>query len=193
MHGEGAAASLYSEILAAPDGSSERLQKLQDAKPDDFKAACPTEWHGPEQEQFLQEWIHLEPALGGLNLRAVSALSRDTIAMVGRRRGLSEAAAEALKVLSAIQRRPSPNGTKVAKSIPHAERADVLGMLMTEMRRHSDWSSPPPELNGSILLAQEDAALWTDLHRFLTANGGASPKPWLRTVLRGNRSTGGPA
>ena len=60
--GEGAAASLYSEILGAPDGSSVRLQKLQDAKPDEFKAACPPEWQGPEQEQFLQEWLLLEPA-----------------------------------------------------------------------------------------------------------------------------------
>lgn len=182
--GDKAAASLYSEVLAASDGTSARVQAMQDAGEEAFKSACPAEWQGLEQERFLREWVALQPALGGADLRGVCALSRDTIAMVGRRRGLSAVAAEALKVLAAVRRLPSPSATKTAEAIPSLERADVLQMLLAQMRRHIDWSASPAELNGAQVLGQLDVSLRMELHGFLKSMGGAKPAPWLVTTLR---------
>lgn len=182
--GDKAAASLYSEVLTSPDGMSARVGAMQDADRDGFKAACPPEWQGAEQERFLMEWVALQPPLGGQDLRGVCALSRDTIAMVGRRRGLSEAAAGTLKVLAAVRRLPSVNATNVAGAIPPLERAEVMRTLLAQMRRHPDWSAPPAELNGAIILGQVDGALRAELHGFLKSVGGAKPAPWLASVLR---------
>ena len=182
--GEAAAISLYSEILTSVDGASARLQAMQNADEDGFRASCPAEWQGGEKEEFLRDWVKLEPLLGGEDLRRVSALSRDTIAMLGRRRGLSEAAAVALKILAAVARLPSPNADSVARAVPAEERAAVLGVLLTAMRRHADWSTQPPEYNGSYLLARQDDALWHELQEFLKAKGGAKPAPWLASALR---------
>jgi predicted KAP-like P-loop ATPase len=152
--GDRAAASLYSEVLASPGGTSDRIRVMQEADKADFKAACPEEWQGAEQERFLSEWVSLEPRLSGMDLRGVSALSRDTIAMVGRRRGLSAEAAQAVSVLSMVKRLPSPNANTTAAGIPPTERAEVFSLLTTAMRRQADWSSPPPELNGAMVLAK---------------------------------------
>jgi hypothetical protein len=157
---------------------------MEEADEKGFKAACPTEWQGMEQERFLREWASLRPSLAGLDLRGVSALSRDTIAMVGRRRGLSAEASAALKVLAAVKRLPSPNADKVAKTIPPLERAEALAVLLSAMRRHTDWSKPPPELNGAQVLSKLDAGLTGRLREFLIDMGGIKPAPWLSSVLR---------
>ena len=182
--GDRAAASLYSEVLASPGGTSERIRSMQDAGEVDFKAACPEEWQGAEQERFLSEWVHLEPQLAGVDLRGVCALSRDTIAMVGRRRGLSAAAATALTALSMVKNLPSPSADKIAAGIPPAERAEVFSLLMTGMRRQVDWSSRPPELNGAMVLAKLDPLVAKELHGILGDRLGVKPPPYVVSLMR---------
>jgi predicted KAP-like P-loop ATPase len=182
--GDKAAASLYSEVLASPDGTSNRIRAMQEADVADFKTGCPEEWQGPEQERFLSEWVGMQPRLSGVDLRGVSALSRDTIAMVGRRRGLSVAAGQAVAALSMVKKLPSPNADKIAVAIPPAERADVFGLLMTGMRRQADWTSPPPELNGALVLAKLDSAIAKELRRVLGDKLGVKPPPYLVSLMR---------
>ncbi|HVE23099.1 MAG TPA: P-loop NTPase fold protein [Acidocella sp.] len=182
--GDRAAASLYSEVLASPGGTSDRIRVMQEADKADFKAGCPEEWHGAEQERFLSEWVSLEPQLSGVDLRGVSALSRDSIAMVGRRRGLSAEASQAMSALSMVKRLPSPTADKIAAGIPPAERADVFSLLMTAMRRQADWNSPPPELNGALVLAKLDPAIGRELRGILEDKLGAKPPPYVVSLLR---------
>lgn len=189
--GERAAASLYSDVQAAPDGRSARLHALQTAGLDGLKSACPPDWQGAEQERFLGEWVFLEPLLGGLDLRAVSHLSRDTMAMAGRRRGLSGDAADALNVLSSVERLPSKAGSDAAGKVPAAERVDVMRLLLTAMRRHDDWKRPPPELNGARLLARGDEDCNREFRAFLTGVGGANPAPWLKLLQEHKDPSGG--
>jgi predicted KAP-like P-loop ATPase len=182
--GDRAAASLYSEILASPGGTSDRIRAMQEADKADFKSGCPEEWQGVEQERFLNEWIRLEPQLSGVDLRGVSALSRDTIAMVGRRRGLSAEAGQAASALSMVRRLPSPSADKTAAGIPPAERAEVFSLLMTAMRRQTDWSTPPPELNGAMVLAKLDTTIGKELRRVLADKLGVKPPPYVVSLLR---------
>lgn len=182
--GDRAAASLYSEVLASPAGTSERIRIMQEANKADFKTACPEEWQGAEQERFLGEWVSLDPQLSGVDLRGVSALSRDTIAMVGRRRGLSAEASQAVSALSMVKRLPSPTADKTAAGIPPAERVEVFSLLMTAMRRQADWSSPPPELNGTMVLAKLDPAIGKELRGILEDKLGVKPPPYVVSLLR---------
>ena len=188
--GEVATASLYTDIQADPDGMSPRVKALEAASANEaaFAKAVPTDWAGPEQVLFLREWAALEPALGGKDLRAVSHLSRDTIALVGRRRGLSEAATAALKALSDVKKLPSPTADRTAAAIPPAERADVLAGLMTAMRQHKDWTKRPPEANGAVIVARLDPSLREEFGAFLMGMAGPKPAPWLRVFVEG----GGP-
>jgi len=189
--GDRAAASLYSEVLASPGGTSDRIRVMQEADKADFKAACPEEWQGAEQESFLSEWVSLEPRLSGVDLRGVSALSRDTIAMVGRRRGLSAEAAQAVSVLSMVRRLPSPNANTTAAGIPPTERAEVFSLLTTAMRRQADWSSPPPELNGAMVLAKLDPAIAKELRGVLEDKLGVKPPPYVVSLIRQLEPKGG--
>jgi predicted KAP-like P-loop ATPase len=166
--GETATAALYTDIQASPVGTSSRIRALEAAAHDAeaFAKAIPPDSSGAEQVQFLQDWTVLEPPLSDTDLRPVSYLSRDTVALAGRRRGLSEAAAAALKALSDVQRLPSPAADRTAAGIPPAERADVLAGLMTAMRQHKDWSKKPAEANGAVVLVRLDASLREELWKF---------------------------
>ncbi|PZR07818.1 MAG: NTPase KAP [Azospirillum brasilense] len=184
--GERAALALYSDIQGAEDGRSPRLQEMEKAGTDEgaFKTALPQDWTGPEQERFLREWVGLRPSLADVDLRGVSYLSRDTVMLAGRRRGLSQVSAEALKTLSAVERLPSPTAHRTALGIPTTERAEVMEALLTAMRRHKDWKQQPAEINGALVLARLDPELDATLRSFLREAGGTKTPPWINLLLK---------
>ena len=190
--GEKAAAMLYAEIQIAAEGASPLLCGMEEtvADEDGFRRMLPAEWAGAEQERFLREWTALQPSLSGVDLRGVSYLSRDTVALVGRRRGLSTTAAEALKALAAVQRLPSRAADEAARSVPAPERGDVMEALLAEMRRHKEWKQQPAEANGAQVLARLDPGLEARLHAFLREVGGAKPPAWIGFVLKSETGRG---
>lgn len=185
--GETATAALYTDIQGASEGKSSRISKLESAarKGNAFSATVPEDWAGPEQVQFLREWASLQPLLGDIDLRAVSHLSRDTVALAGRRRGLSETATGALTALSAVKRLPSPAADKAAAGIPPAERSEVLATLISAMRQHKDWGTRPPQANGAMVLGRLDPTLREELARFLIEMSGVKRPPWIKVLLEG--------
>ena len=72
----------------------------------------------------------------------------------------------------------------VEAGIPPAERAEVFSLLMTAMRRQADWSSPPPELNGTMVLAKLDPAIGKELRGILEDKLGVKPPPYVVSLLR---------
>lgn len=184
--GEKAALALYSDIQGAEDGHSPRLEKMEKAGSDEtaFRKALPQDWVGAEQERFLREWVGLRPSLAEVDLRGVSYLSRDTVMLAGRRRGLSAVSAEALRALSAVDRLPSPSARRTALGIPTTERVEVMEALLTAMRRHKDWKQQPAEVNGALVLAGLDPDLKSTLQDFLREAGGTKPPPWLGYILK---------
>jgi len=185
--GEKAAAVLYREVLAAPDGRSSRMATLEACEDQDaFARALPQEWQGAEAECFLRDWVRLSPPLADLDLSGLSYLSRDTVALAGRRSGLSPQAAEQLKALCAIEKLPSPAADRAALGVPAHERADVMDAIFTAMRRHKDWSqSPPRELNGARALARLDTGLAASLSGFLRGIAGPKPSAAIKVILDG--------
>ncbi len=182
--GEGAAVHLYSVIQTAVDGRPDLFEKLQNAStPEAFAALCPLPWQDKERVRFLQEWIGLEPSLAGHDLRPMLHLSRDTVALVGRRRGLSDAAAEALQVLGAAQRSSSIAGIEAVKKLPVEEARDVMDALVSDMRRHTDWSTRPEKWPGAQLLAQQVPSCAPILRAFAVQASGEKLHPWLNALL----------
>jgi len=181
--GEAASIHLYSAIQAAPDGCPDFLKAMEAADMGELSGASPTIWQDKEHQTFLADWIGLQPKITGHDLRPTLQLSRDTVALVGRRRGLSEAAAEVLKVLSAAERANSPVGVEEAKKIPPGERQLVMDALISELRSHSDWANRPAKWPGALLLANQYAACAPVLRAFvLQATGGNIPV-WLKATL----------
>jgi predicted KAP-like P-loop ATPase len=182
--GEGASVHLYSTIQTAQDGRPELFEKLQSATtPETFAAACPSSWQDKEHLRFLQEWIKLEPLLAGQDLRPTLHLSRDTVALVGRRRGLSEAATEGLQVLGAAARSNSLAAIEAIKKIPDEELRDVMDALISEMRSHGDWTTRPPKWPGASLLAQQAPSCAAALRAFALQASEGKPAPWLKAAL----------
>jgi predicted KAP-like P-loop ATPase len=181
--GEVASIHLYSAIQAATDGCPEFIKEMEAAKSGKLSTVSPTAWQDGEHQRFLAEWIGLEPQLTNHDLRPTLQLSRDTVALVGRRRGLSEVAAEALKILSAAGAANSPAGIDQAKIVPSEERQDVMDALISELRSHSDWDKRPAKWPGALLFATQYAACAPALRAFvLQATRGNIP-PWLRATL----------
>lgn len=182
--GEAASIQLYSMIQAADDGKPEALNKLQQAEtPEAFTAACPIEWATIDRSRFLQEWVKMEPLLGDTDLRPMLHLSRDTVALVGRRRGLSEVATEALKILGEARLASSPAALRAIERIPLSERRDVMDALISNMRSHINWNTRPPGWQGATALANIDRESALVLRKFVAASA-VSPQPaWLRVAL----------
>jgi predicted KAP-like P-loop ATPase len=185
--GEKAAAVLYREVLAAADGRSSRMAELEGCKDQAaFAKALPPEWQGAEAETFLRDWVLLRPPLADLDLSGLSYLSRDTVTLAGRRRGLSAQAAEQLKALCAIEKLPSRAADLAALGVPAHERAEVMDAIFSIMRRHKDWSQATPrELNGARALARLDPGLAASLSDFLRDVAGPKPSATIKVVLDG--------
>lgn len=183
--GEGASVALYSDIQSAGDGRSRLLTLLQETEEDEaFSKQIPKEWASPEQVRFLREWLQLEPKLAGVDLRPALHLSRDTLALIGRRRGLSETATKALEILAAATATNSPAAMRAAERIPTAERRDVMDALVSGMRGHTQWrDESPPGWAGAQVLARTDTGADQVLQAFVNSATEGTVPPWLKVAM----------
>ena len=55
---------------------------------------------------------------------------------------------------------------------------------MTGMRRQADWTSPPPELNGALVLAKLDPAIARELREVFGDKLGGRPPPYVVSLMR---------
>jgi hypothetical protein len=124
----------------------------------------------------------MEPILSDTDLRPMFHLSRDTVALVGRRRGLSESATEGLKILGEAQSASSPAALQAIERIPPIERRDVMDALISNMRSHTNWNTRPPGWQGATALAAADRESAFVLHKFAAAAIGRQPA-WLKLAL----------
>jgi predicted KAP-like P-loop ATPase len=179
-----AAAHLYREINASPDGKPEVLATLAQHLDDEhaFDEVCPKEWMA--SAAFVREWLALDPPLEGVNLRPLVYLSREAIPLRSLTGGLSEAAAEGLRVLLRTRKVASKSASASANSIPDVERVAVMRGLIESFRSHGDWLNPPAGIHGAIILAELSAEAAEDLRAFIRRANPKGTPPWLATHVR---------
>lgn len=175
---------LYQEINDASDGKPELLTKLTERVGDaeTFKTACPMEWQ--PHVDTIREWLKLEPPLGGVNLRPLVYLSRETISLRSLRSGLSAVAMASIKVLLKTDKMSSRKAVEAADAIPDAERVAAMSAMIETFRSHRDWLEAPEGFRGALILAKKSAEAAADLSAFIRRTNPDDLPPWLGTLVR---------
>ncbi|MBS0416936.1 MAG: NTPase KAP [Proteobacteria bacterium] len=178
----GAIAKMYALINDAAGGKPELISKLESLQDDPakFAEACPEEWK--KHSTFLVDWFGLSPSVGGIDLRPLVYLSRETTPLRGQASELSQIAAQAALRLRTIRTLASPAARVAIQSIPTGEHAGVMRDLIAVLRGHTDWKSKPDSFNGAQLLADANSAAAVELAAFLRDLPGQMP-PWLRAAI----------
>ncbi|ULU27684.1 KAP family P-loop NTPase fold protein [Dyella terrae] len=173
---------MYSLINEAPSGKPDLIATLEALRddPPKFIEVCPDEWK--KNATFLLDWFGLSPSLGGLDLRPLVYLSRETTPLRTQSAELSQAAARAALRLRSIRTLASPAAKEAIQSIPAGEHVGVMRDLIAVLRTHADWKGKPEAFNGAQLLADVNPAAAEELAAFVHGLPGQSP-PWLRAAI----------
>lgn len=178
----GAVKKLYSLINEAAQGKPElisMLEKLAD-DPKKFEEACPDEWS--KSIDFLHDWLGLKPALGGVDLRPLVYLSKETAVLRSVAGDMSQSSADAVLRLANVKTLSSPAAAMAIAGIAAGEHGAVMRELVASLRGHADWADRPDAINGAVLLADEDVDAGRQLSAFFSSLPGKK-SPWLKALL----------
>lgn len=146
---------LYNTINSSSDGKPKILEELEDLTNDidTFKSKLPKEWE--EHQDFLFSWFSLEPKLKGINLRPLVYLSKETVPLRTVTKGLSSDGEAALNTLLKVTNSSSKAAIQAIGNIPVGEESLVMGLILDELNKHTNWDSKPNGFIGAFLLAKE--------------------------------------
>lgn len=173
---------MYALINAAPSGKPDLIADLENLRddPDKFSESCPEEWK--KSAPFLIDWLGLNPTLGGVDLRPLVYLSRETTPLRAQSAELSQAGAEAALRLRSIRTLASPAAKSAIQSIPAGEHVGVMKDLIAVLRTHQDWVAKPEAFTGAQLLAEANIAAAKELRVFLKGLPRGVPL-WMRAAI----------
>lgn len=174
---------LYSLVNEASGGKPPLVATVESIAddPEKFEAALPSEWKA--QGPFLRDWMQLKPSLGGVDLRPLVYLSKETTVLRSVGSGLSQAAAEAVRILASAKTFSSPAATQAIAAVPSSELGGVMRELVAVLGEQADWSKRPYAFNGSIMLADAHPEVAGQLVALVKALPGKKA-PWLTTLLK---------
>lgn len=178
-----AVSTLYNEINATADGKPEIFEKLESSKEDfeQFEKLLPSEWE--KYKWFIFDWINLEPTLSNRDLRPLVYLSKETVPLRVISKGLSEPATQAFNLLLRTNNVSSRAALQVINLIPNGEEVKVMGLILDELRKHSNWTQKPNGYAGVFLLARQMEETRTQFKAFFS-EVMPIPKPWFKTSVK---------
>jgi|SRR5882724_9110547 len=160
---EDATRALY-QLVMEDDEPETRLMPA--AKLKKKPSGLPESWK--RFEEFIHEWQQMEPLFDGtVDLKPAVFLSREVMAPAVTRRGLSEAAREAVITLSKATSLTSPVAQRLVVNLSPTDRAPVMSQLIENMRQ-ADWTKPVAGLHGVLILAKEAPSLIPELKSFVS-------------------------
>lgn len=167
----------------AQSGKVELLKSLEATLFEDdeaFESQLPKEWQ--KHKAFIQDWLKLDPPLGGVDLRAVFYLSRETLPVQPISAGLSPAAVSALEVLRKTVSMTSKVSQGAISALNPGEKEGVMEELCLSMNRNPEWIKIRADFRGAVLLARESGEAHARLVRFV----GSLPKvpPWMASLMK---------
>jgi predicted KAP-like P-loop ATPase len=178
-----AISKLYGLVNEASEGKSALIIKLETLtdEPKQFEEALPGEWKG--HIAFLHDWMQLKPALGGVDLRPLVYLSKETTALRAVGGDLSQAAADAVRVLVNVRTMASPAASMAITAIPPGEEAGVMRELVAVLRAQTDWSKRPNAFSGAAIFANANPQVAGQLAALIGGLPGKKPA-WLTAQLK---------
>jgi predicted KAP-like P-loop ATPase len=179
--------AFHDAINTAMDGKPGFLTKIEasDVDPARMKDHCPDSWH--VHMDFVRDWVGLEPALGGVDLKPAVYLARETVPLRIVGSALSPNARKAVDVLRVAPSLSSMAARDAIKELDATDRSLVMDRLVAEMRRNPDWSRLRADFRGAVILADAAPEAATGLARFVRSLPLERLPAWMRTMLREKR------
>lgn len=181
---DGEAIRAFGRLVSdAQNGRVDLLKSLETSLFEDdqaFENQLPKEWQ--KHKSFIRDWLKLDPPLGGVDLRAVFYLSRETLPIQHVSAGLSAAALEALDVLRKTASMNSKASKAALANIDAGEMADLMDELCASMKRDLDWTRIRADFRGAVLLAKASPEAHARLMRFVEAL--PSIPMWMTNLMK---------
>ena len=141
---------------------------------------CPKEWQ--KYLAVLEDWVRLEPTLGGVDLRPAVYLARETVPLRIGSGTLSPAARQAVDELLTTSTLASTAARDAVKLVDPSEHMAMMDTLIAEMRKNSDWAKNRSDFRGAVVLARMVPTTGPALSRFIK---GLLDRPrWMSAMIR---------
>jgi hypothetical protein len=115
-------------------------------------------------DPWIQEWLLMEPALAGRDLRTYFFFSRDNLGMLGTAgQRLSVAARQVLDKIRSASQALRVSGLKELRQLVEADANAVFEAIVERARREEDLGAETASLRPMIDMAQERPGLLTQL------------------------------
>lgn len=172
----------FYQLINEENGKPQLLKELENNNEQNLSMLSENK---PIQE-FIKEWVKLEPKLSDVDLRAAIYLSRETIPLNTYTAQLSQKAQDALSILlKTTSRTGSQNTQNTIQQLTINEQISVMEALIEQLRKADDWSKSPNGFTGACLLAENSEGGAKILNRFIVElkNKGVNDK-WFTVRLK---------
>ncbi|WP_107736963.1 KAP family P-loop NTPase fold protein [Neisseria subflava] len=171
----------FYQLVNEEEGKPELLKELEN---NDEQNLSKLSENKPIQE-FIKEWVKLEPKLSDFDLRAAIYLSRETIPLNTYTAQLSQKNQEALSILlTTTSRTGSKNTQDAIRGLTSDEQISVMETLIEQLRKVNNWDKSPNGFVGACLLAEKSEDGARILNRFIIDLKQSVEQPWLNTALK---------
>lgn len=171
----------FYQLVNEGEGKPELLKELEN---NDEQNLSKLSENKPIQE-FIKEWVKLEPKLSDFDLRAAIYLSRETIPLNTYTAQLSQKNQEALSILlTTTSRTGSKNTQNAILGLTSDEQISVMETLIEQLRKVNNWDKSPNGFVGACLLAEKSEDGARILNRFIIDLKQSVEQPWLNTALK---------
>lgn len=164
----------------APGGKLELLVELETSSEKDIPARLPNAWK--EHEDFVADWLKLEPSLGGIDLRPAVYLSRETLPLRVSTIQLSVKVKAAIETLLKTATLNSPASRAAVADIDARDAGEAMDEIIAAMGRNSDWSKARADFRGASILAKQSAIAREKLLRFV--KGLPKVPRWMSPIMK---------
>lgn len=171
----------FYQLVNEGEGKPELLKELENNNEQNLSKLSENK---PIQE-FIKEWVKLEPKLSDFDLRAAIYLSRETIPLNTYTAQLSQKNQEALSILlTTTSRTGSKNTQDAIRGLTSDEQISVMETLIEQLRKVNNWDKSPNGFVGACLLAEKSEDGARILNRFIIDLKQSVEQPWLNTALK---------
>ena len=119
----------------------------------------------------------------GINLRPLVYLSKETVPLRTVTKGLSSDGEAALNTLLKVTNSSSKAAIQAIGNIPVGEESLVMGLILDELNKHTNWDSKPNGFIGAFLLAKELEETRPQFIHFMNTVM-AEKTPWFSVLIK---------
>jgi predicted KAP-like P-loop ATPase len=176
-------AEITADFYRLIDSEKGKPDFLQTGENGNYKKDIPKLWKDNGLENFISEWMKIEPSLSNIDLRPALYLSRETRSLGIDIKELSKNAKDILNGLLGLKNMSSPSIAQKLTSLSVDEQVFIMESLIDHLRQVSNWDTRPEGFSGACLLANSSVSAARLLVPFLK-DLESQNKPWMRVALK---------